>query len=101
MDSTTPNPLLSTAKASDSQVEVQLHPLVILIISDYITRHTLRQQKGPVVGAIIGAQNGREITMEFAFECKVEENKDGDVVMDVEWFQDRLQQCKTRDMFGK
>lgn len=39
--------------------------------------------------------------MEFAFECKVEENKDGDVVMDVEWFQDRLQQCKTRDMFGK
>jgi len=85
--------LLSSNK-SDSLTQVQLHPLVILTVSDYVTRHALRQQKGPIVGAIIGAQNGNEITMENAFECKLIARDDGEVVFHDEWFQDRLQQCK-------
>lgn len=89
-----PNPLLSTTKASDSSPLIQLHPLVLLTISDYATRHTLRQQEGPIVGAIIGQHNGREITLEHAFECKLVCNGEGDVVVDEEWFQDRLQQCQ-------
>jgi len=93
MASPSPNPLLSTAGPTDSSVSVQLHPLVLLTISDYVTRHTLREQKGPIVGAIIGQQNGREVTMEHAFQCKLAE-KDGRVVVDEEWFQDRLEQCK-------
>lgn len=89
--SSTKNPLLSTQNDTDSQLQIQLHPLVILTISDYITRHTLRRQQGPVVGAILGAQNGRDITMEHAFECKTVQ--DGDrVTFDDEWFKDRLQQ---------
>jgi len=95
---TAPNPLLSTGRASDSSLSVQLHPLVLLTITDYITRHTLREQEGPIVGAIIGQQNGREVTMEHAFECKLKpgEAMQGEetVFVDEEWFSARLEQFK-------
>ena len=87
------NPLLSTQKASDSGLQVALHPLVLLTISDYITRHTLRQQKGPIVGALLGQQNGREITIEHAFDCLLV-HSGGEVILNQAWFEDRLQQSK-------
>ncbi|KAI7711996.1 hypothetical protein KC353_g8580, partial [Hortaea werneckii] len=86
------NPLVTT-KAPETSLSVQLHPLVLLTISDYITRHTLRQQQGPVFGAIIGQQNGRNFTLENAFECKLAES-DGNVMLDREWFAERLEQYK-------
>lgn len=88
------NPLVSNARASDNAPTVQLHPLVLLTISDCITRHTLRQQTGPVVGAIIGQQNGQEITMEVAFQAKLKANDDGDVMLDEEWFNKRTEDCE-------
>jgi COP9 signalosome complex subunit 6 len=88
-----PNPLLAGSTPSDTSPEVQLHPLVLLTISDYITRHKLRQQKGPIAGAILGHQNGREITMEVAFDCKMLVSEDGSVLLDQEFFQERLEQC--------
>ncbi|KAK0111510.1 hypothetical protein ONS95_001864 [Cadophora gregata] len=88
-----PNPLISSQKSSDTSLQVALHPLVLLTISDYITRHTLRQQKGPIVGALLGQQNGREITIEHAFDCLLEQ-VDGEVVLHQAWFEDRLQQMK-------
>ncbi|PQE24325.1 signalosome subunit protein [Rutstroemia sp. NJR-2017a BVV2] len=81
------------AKSSDSGLQVALHPLVLLTISDYITRHTLRQQTGPVVGALLGQQNGREITIEHAFECLLQETEEG-VVLAPAWFESRLQQMR-------
>ena len=95
------NPLVSQG-ASDSSLSVQLHPLVLLTVSDYITRHTLRQQEGPIVGAILGQQNGREVTMEHAFECKLKTDpktkaiiadNEGRLMLDEEWFAQRLEQC--------
>ncbi|KAF2852661.1 hypothetical protein T440DRAFT_392252 [Plenodomus tracheiphilus IPT5] len=88
------NPLISTTRASDSSPSVQLHPLVLLTISDCITRHTLRQQTGPVVGAILGAQDGQNVTMEVAFQAKLKVNKEGDVALDDEWFSKRLEDFK-------
>ena len=44
----------------------------------------MRKQQGPIVGAIIGQQNGRTITMEQAFKK---------VLVDEEWFAERLEQC--------
>ena len=87
------NSLLSAQKSSDSGLQVALHPLVLLTISDYITRHTLRMQKGPVVGVLLGQQNGREITIEHAFECLLAE-VDDDVVLHQVWFEERLQQSE-------
>ncbi|KAI1197905.1 COP9 signalosome-like protein subunit 6 [Nemania serpens] len=94
METATVNPLLSTQKSSDSRLQAVLHPLVLLTISDYITRHTLREQPGPVIGALIGQQNGREITIEHAFECATLP-KDGEVIIDADWFEQRLGQMKT------
>ncbi|SMR48709.1 unnamed protein product [Zymoseptoria tritici ST99CH_1E4] len=88
----TPNPLVISGKP-DTSLSVQLHPLVLLTISDYITRHTLRQQNGPIVGAVIGQQNGRSFTLEHAFECKVSA-QDGEVKLDQEWFSDRIEMYK-------
>lgn len=87
------NFLLSDQKSSDSSLQVALHPLVLLTISDYITRHTLRNQKGPVVGALLGQQNGREITIEHAFECLLID-VDDETILNKAWFDERLQQSK-------
>ena len=87
------NPLLSTQKSTDSGLQAALHPLVLLTISDYITRHSLRGLQGPVVGALLGQQNGREITIEHAFECATVAH-DGHVALEPAWFATRLDQSK-------
>ncbi|KAH6625738.1 hypothetical protein C7974DRAFT_313963 [Boeremia exigua] len=94
MSTTAENPLLSTSRASDTSPIVQLHPLVLLTISDCISRHTLRQQSGPVVGAILGAQNGQEVTMEVAFQAKLNSNANGEVTLDDDWFSKRVEDFK-------
>jgi COP9 signalosome complex subunit 6 len=88
------NSLISTLRTSESSPQVQLHPLVLLTISDYTTRHTLREQEGPIVGAILGQQHGREVSMEVAFECKVVQNEAQEIVLDELWFRDRLDECE-------
>lgn len=88
------NSLLLTSSAPDTSPLIALHPLVILTISDYVTRRILRNQQGPIIGAILGQQNGREITMEVAFEGKAVVLSDGSVNFDEEWFKNRLEQCE-------
>lgn len=73
---------------------VILHPLPVISIGDYVTRHKLREQPGPIVGALFGQQNGREITVEFAYE--VQTLVDGDqVTLEPSWFETRLEQSKS------
>jgi COP9 signalosome complex subunit 6 len=92
MDKITTNQLISSQTSSEQQAV--LHPLVLLTISDYITRHTLREQKGPIIGALLGQQNGREITIEHAFECHTVEKPgaEGGYGLDSERFSSRLEQ---------
>jgi COP9 signalosome complex subunit 6 len=84
------NPLVINARP-DTSLNVQLHPLVLLTISDYITRHSLRQQNGPIVGAVIGQQDARNFTLENAFECKIADEQADEVTLDGEWFSERLE----------
>jgi COP9 signalosome complex subunit 6 len=88
------NPLVSTQKSADS-LTVALHPLVLLTISDQITRHTLRELPGPIIGAILGQQNGREITMEHAFDCAVDTESDA-MPLKTEWLRTRLTESECR-----
>ncbi|KAK0714563.1 hypothetical protein B0H67DRAFT_600429 [Lasiosphaeris hirsuta] len=88
------NDLLSAQKSSDSSLQVALHPLPILEISDYITRASQRGQKGAIVGALLGQQYGREITVEYSFDCKSEKNAQGLYELDEAWFLARLEQMK-------
>ncbi|KAB8237613.1 hypothetical protein BDV23DRAFT_149940 [Aspergillus alliaceus] len=85
---------LVSQKSSDSGLHIQLHPLILLTISDHITRHAARSQRGPILGALLGQQNGREITLEHAFECIVEEGPNGDPQLPNEWFNERVKQFK-------
>ncbi|KAL8895327.1 MAG: hypothetical protein Q9192_003704 [Flavoplaca navasiana] len=94
MAQTTSSSLVSSHKASDSGLQIHLHPLVLLTVSDLITRHTLRRQQGPIVGALLGQHNGRDITLEHAFECQVVAGDQGVILLHQTWFQDRLQQYK-------
>lgn len=99
MTSPESNPLVSQHKSSDG-LHALLHPLVLLTISDYITRHNLRRLPGPVVGALLGRQNGREISLEHAFDTKLIVNDEGEVLLDRSWFDERLQQCQYRNSGG-
>jgi len=91
------NPLLTTAKPSDSPLTIKLHPLVLLTITDFITRHTLTAKEGPIAGAVIGQLSGRNVTLEHAFESALKPKPGDDgrdrVIMDEPWFGDRLAQC--------
>jgi COP9 signalosome complex subunit 6 len=87
------SPLVSQ-KSSDSGLHIQLHPLILLTISDHITRHAARSQQGPILGALLGQQNGREITLEHAFECLVQEGPNGEPQLPHEWFNERVKQRK-------
>lgn len=88
------NSLLSAHKSSDSGLQVHLHPLALLTISDYITRHTLQRRNGPVVGVLLGQQNGRDISLEHAFECDVLTGDRENLTLEQMWFDDRLDQYK-------
>lgn len=98
-----PHPLISS-HPSTSGLKISLHPLALLTISDYVSRHTLRQIKGPIVGALLGSQTGREISIEHAYELKlidlpVEDGKmetDGEenFRVDESWFVQKLKQFK-------
>ncbi|KAL1982271.1 hypothetical protein VTN96DRAFT_1580 [Rasamsonia emersonii] len=87
------NPLISS-KPSDSGLHVQLHPLVLLTISDHITRHTARQQQDPIVGALLGQQQGREISLEYAFECHTITGPNDEILLHQTWFEERVKQYK-------
>lgn len=89
-----PTQSLVSQKSSDSGLHIQLHPLVLLTISDHITRHAARQQQGPIIGALLGQQNGREITLEHAFECPVVIGPSDEVSLPGPWFEERVKQCQ-------
>ncbi|KAK3312410.1 hypothetical protein B0H66DRAFT_398309 [Apodospora peruviana] len=88
------NALISAQKAPGSGLQVALHPLPILEISDYITRSYQRGYRGAIVGALIGQQNGREITIEHSFTCKSQKNDQGLYELDEAWFLARLEQVR-------
>jgi len=90
--STPDNVLLSTQ--TGSELQIILHPLVLITISDYITRHTLREQKGPLIGALLGLQSGRDVTIEHAFDCDVQIHEEGGYEVNTNHFVPRLEQSE-------
>lgn len=86
---------LISSHPSTSGLQIALHPLALLTISDYITRHTLRQGKGPIVGALLGAQNGRDLSIEHAYEVVALQDADGKQSVEPEWFNQKLELCES------
>jgi COP9 signalosome complex subunit 6 len=91
-----PNSLVLES-ASENSPHVQLHPIVLISQDDHATRYGLRKQ-GVAIGAILGQQNGKEITMEHAFECgsgKLQTDSGG-ARLSEGWFNQVLQHSKSR-----
>jgi len=82
--------------------EVYLHPLVLMNVSDHVTRHKAMasmpssSMTGPgnrVHGVLIGTFEGRRLDIHTSFELQTADNRgDGTAVIDDEFFQTRLQQ---------
>ena len=86
------HPQLLSQHPSTSGLQIALHPLALLTISDYITRHTLRGLPGAIVGALLGSQSGRDIAIEHAYEVLVEPVPDA-IIIDKIWFETKLRLC--------
>lgn len=87
------NPLISTNEASRSGLQVLLHPLALLTISDYLTRHALNKIQSPIAGVLLGRQDGRDLSIEYAFECPARA-QDEQLHLQEDVLQERLQQYK-------
>lgn len=72
-------------------LDVHLHPLVLINISDHVVRFRLNAGSSRVLGALIGAQQGRQVDLFNSFELACLEGS-GDAQLDVEYFQQRLAQ---------
>ncbi|KAI5291744.1 hypothetical protein KEM54_000804 [Ascosphaera aggregata] len=84
---------LVSSKFSESGLQVLLHPLALLCIAEHITRHAARDQPGPVVGFLMGYQDGRVISLIHAADCRVRKNKQA-ATIDENWLETRVQQYK-------
>jgi COP9 signalosome complex subunit 6 len=78
--------------ADGARLDVHLHPLVLINMSDHVVRaRSSDTGKERVLGALIGAQEGRRIDLHNSFELLVE--GEGDTrALDLEFFQQRLAQ---------
>eukprot|EP00439_Symbiodinium_sp_Y106_P071909 s699_g13.t1 len=72
-------------------LDVHLHPLVLINISDHVVRFRSASRSERVLGALLGAQEGRRIDVHNSFELVLQEES-GERSLDLEFFQQRLAQ---------
>lgn len=100
----------SVLTSAAGSVDVSLHPLVIMNISDHCTRARV-EQKSPlrgsslnhggmwniscslVFGALLGVQKGRQVEISNSFELAVDIINDS-AILDKEYFSAKEEQCK-------
>ncbi|BEI99517.1 hypothetical protein CcaverHIS631_0405600 [Cutaneotrichosporon cavernicola] len=59
---------------ANSGLTINLHPLAILNISDHYTRVKCTGSTAKMLGAILGTQNGRDVSMQNSFELTLDES---------------------------
>ena len=67
MSTSTDNRLVNN-NPSETSPQVQLHPNVLVNLNDHATRNVIRRQ-GPVLGALLGRNEGTSVSVETSFEC--------------------------------
>ena len=104
----------SVLTSAAGSVDVSLHPLVIMNISDHCTRARV-EQKSPfrgswllwevfqhdvflVFGALLGVQKGRQVEISNSFELAVDIVNDS-AVLDKEYFSAKEEQCESILLF--
>ncbi len=91
-----PNKTVVEKEGVGGALQIDLHPLVIINISDHYTRAkvggTTPGAPPRVIGALLGIQNGRNIEISNSFEL-VYHNLSGAVVVDMEYLKSKQEQC--------
>ncbi len=69
--------------------------MVLLAQNDHATRSTVRQH-GPIIGAVLGSSDGRDVSMDIAFECGSKNMglQNGVPVLSKLWFDAMLKLCQ-------
>lgn len=70
-------------------LDVSLHPLVIVNISDHYTRSKVRNGEERVFGCLIGKQEGRKAEIINSFELVCEDASK----FDLQFLEERMAQC--------
>ncbi|KAL6049460.1 COP9 signalosome complex subunit 6 [Balamuthia mandrillaris] len=92
-------------KETGSALDILLHPLVIINISDHYTRAkvTTEQADPRVIGALMGVQSGRNVEIFNSFELVYNE-VEGAVVIDLDYLKRKQEQFETvfkgQDLLG-
>jgi len=102
-----PTPGSVIEKEGGSALEISLHPLVIINISDHATRARMQstdiKSTPRVIGALFGVQSGRSIEIFNSFEI-VYTGVDGAIIIDTEYVKAKQEQfClvfKNYDLLG-
>lgn len=83
-------------------LQIDLHPLVIINISDHYTRAKVEAPSSNppprVIGALLGVQNGRDIEISNSFEL-VYHTVDGNIIVDTEYLKSKQEQCMCHFLF--
>lgn len=77
-------------EAGSGALEVKLHPLVIINISDHFTRAKIRDNALRVFGALLGVQEGRNVEVFNSFEIVVTD-LDNQLVLDTQYMERKLE----------
>jgi len=89
--SAAPSTAGSSMKEAKGSLDVMLHPLVIINISDHYTRAKVTGGASVrVYGALLGFQAGRRVDIENSFEFLVAKDEAGEWKVDVELIRTRL-----------
>ncbi len=81
-------------KESGSALDIAIHPLMLINISDHYTRTKVSTDvKNPrVIGALLGTQSGRSVEITNSFELVYTEI-DGAIILDTDYLTKKQEQC--------
>jgi COP9 signalosome complex subunit 6 len=94
IDKTTPTAGAIIEKEGGSALDIALHPLVLINISDHYTRakYSTEEKNPRVIGALFGVQSGRNVEVTNSFEL-VYNIIEGAVVIDTDYLKAKQEQC--------
>jgi len=81
---------LSQLEESGSALDISLHPLVIINISDHYTREKVSKENARVFGILLGTQKGRKVEVSTSFAILLTKEN----VVDNEYLSTKIEQFK-------
>lgn len=78
--------------AENASLELHLHPLPLISISDQVVRARCAKKEDRIVGALIGSQEGRRVDIYNSYELIATSDDAGELTLDREFWEQRSAQ---------